>query len=291
MLIIGASGYIGKALTSHLSRAGHQVIASQRLSEAAEHYLDLSKGFEKANFAHLRIDVVCVLAAMTDIKQCQRETALAKKVNIESTCQLLKHFHDKGCFIVYLSSNHVFANQAGVIEISKAYNPRSHYGENKALVEEFIKQEQLKAAIVRPTKIIGANFQLFDYWLSCWQQGNSVTVFDDHFVAPVSLKHLTSYIELLLKNKVHGIFHCSGEEAISYAVLADTLLKKLASVAHFHSLSFSFSNTSLLTITKAESLGVKADVASVLSTCGQPFAYPADKLDDVLTEYIRGKFD
>lgn len=290
-LLIGASGYIGKSLTSQLVEAGHEVVCSQRKAVTSEWFLDLRQGFCDKTFEKINVDVVCVLAAMTGIKQCEQEPELANKINVEATCQLIKFFHDKGCFIIYLSTNHVFANQTGSFESTTQQNPRSHYGKTKACVESYIAQQQINAAIVRPTKVIGANYPLFDSWLLNWQQGQTVTVFTDHYIAPVSLKHLTSFLMLLSLKKIKGTFHCSGEKAISYAILAKTLLKTFALDAKKYSMQCNVLLENLLTYKQASNLGVTADVASVLSTNGQFFAYPADTLNDVLTEYIRGKFD
>lgn len=281
-LIIGSHGYIGKALNKQLIALGHSVTQSQRQDESADYFFDLQQAFDKEKFAKGEVDVVFVLAAITSIKQCQQAKLQGETNHTQATCNLIEYFNQQGCFIVYLSSNHVFADQCGEITIHEQLQPRSIYGEDKAAVEKHLAEKQINAAIVRPTKVIGVEFPLFEQWLECWQKNKVVNAFDDHFIAPVSLENLIQFLIKVATKKVSGRYHCSGEKAYSYYQVANKLAQKM--------LDLPVTFTPNIQQEKSSALGVIADKHSMLSVQGQEIGYQADTLDYVLTEYIRGKF-
>lgn len=236
--IIGADSYFGqyllRTLQQHQQQLGVQFdfhLTSRRqtlISRTAQphvhwHFLDLAN---PVTWQLPTTDVAFVFAALTGIADCERQPALATRLNLDAPEQLIQKMISKGTFCVLPSTNQVFDCTSAHILFDANYAPCSFYGELKAQLEQrLLALQSPKIAIVRPGKVIGPKFALFTRWLSQLKQGEVVSAFTDHRCAPVALQSLTELFMRIAITQISGIYQLSGEQDVSYAQLLRQITK------------------------------------------------------------------
>jgi dTDP-4-dehydrorhamnose reductase len=82
-------------------------------------------------------------------------------------------------------------------------------------------------AIVRLTKVVGANEARILDWRNQLVAGCAVSPYKDLFIAPISVTYAVELLRKAGENQKAGIWHGSGEREVSYAefamLLADSL--------------------------------------------------------------------
>jgi len=227
VLIIGGDSYIGRALKNVLIEQGHNVVATQREDASQGNYLDLSLPLANRSLLMQQYDTVILLAALTNIAQCRDFPLQAQQINVVNTLELLSYFSKRNIFSIFMSTNQVFSCQQPDTHWQAEYQPCSFYGELKAKVEQEILKQSLNVAIVRPTKVIGVNFLLFEQWLEALVNNNVLSAFKDHFIAPISLSFLCKQLLALIHSPSNTIIQLSGAKDISYYQLAQIFAEKL----------------------------------------------------------------
>lgn len=228
VLIIGGDSYIGQALLQMLTEQGHSVVTTQRKNRQQYNYLDLSAPLANHDLLSQQYDGVVFLAAMTNISQCRDFPQQAKQLNVENTLELLSYFSQRDIFSIFMSTNQVFSCQQAKIHWQTEHQPCSFYGELKANVEREISKQSLNVAIVRPTKVIGVNFLLFEQWRHTLLNKNPLLAFNDHFIAPISLSFLCKQLIALILKPENIVIQLSGEKDISYYQLAHLYAEQLS---------------------------------------------------------------
>jgi len=227
VLIIGGDSYIGQTLGALLIGQGHNVVATQRKESQQDNYLDLSSPLTNQALLSQQYDTVVFLAAMTNISQCRNFPLQAQQLNVVNTLKLLNYFSQRNIFSIFMSTNQVFSCQQANMHWQTEYQPCSFYGELKAKVEQEILKQSLNVAIVRPTKVIGVNFLLFEQWLETLVNNKPLLAFKDHFIAPISLSFLCKQLLALIQAPNNTIIQLSGAKDISYYQLAQIFSEKL----------------------------------------------------------------
>lgn len=139
VLLTGSTGFIGARVVAALAAAGHTSILTSRAGSPTTTSLELTDPRTIAPaLAATRPDAVIHSAAMRDLAQCEREPALARLVNLESTRLLAHACHAQGITLVFVSTDQVFDGIAGNYSESAHTNPVNVYGETKARGEEAV---------------------------------------------------------------------------------------------------------------------------------------------------------
>jgi len=229
VLVIGGDSYIGKSLACYLEEQSTCVLSTSRRKNSKFLYLDLASNELEHELRHLlnshTIDAAVVLAAITGEGQCAANQAHSEFINVEQTQKILSCLHNKQVFSVFMSTSMVFNHLTAFIKPDTIFTAKTIYGRQKAAVEQFIEDNALNTAVLRAGKVIGAEFALFDNLLS--PENSTVTLFDDHYAAPISLTYLCKVIHQIIVAKVSGIYQCSGDEDISYAEMAKRIVARL----------------------------------------------------------------
>ncbi len=281
--IIGADGYIGNALIKQLTK--HEdlsfILTSRKTGQTkADGWMMLNLN-EKASWQRLHEsepDVVVLLAAMTQIAACEQQPELARSLNVTATLALMTQFHEAGIPVIWLSTNQVFGCDEPFVAAEQSFKPCSFYGQLKAEVEQSIAEQGLNVAVIRPGKVIGPEFGLFQHWESQLLQGNTVEAFTDHVIAPVSLDRLLQLIERLVYSPVSGVYQLSGVEDLSYFELIQRFIK-----------FFGFSADNIAEC-RALSKGVKPlAFGSLQPHSSDDLPLSGVPLDEVFNDYAKGR--
>ena len=133
MLITGAGGLLGHGL-SRIFAERHEVCAFTR---ADADITDLAA--VRACFRRWRPEVVVHAAAIPDIDDCEKNPALAQRVNVEGTRNVLQAAIEIGAAIVHISTDAVFdGKKTSPYTIADPVAPPSVYGRTKVEAERII---------------------------------------------------------------------------------------------------------------------------------------------------------
>ena len=141
VFIIGASGYIGNALTQKCVNFDLQLTSSRSL--AGHHLLDLKKA-ENFNYKQVKSgDFIIFASAISSPEVCNNEYSYARQINVSGTTEFIRRVIDIGARVIFLSSDTVYGECSAPVYESSSCNPLGHYAEMKHEVEKEFQDEYL----------------------------------------------------------------------------------------------------------------------------------------------------
>jgi len=221
ILVIGADGLIGCALTKHLRKREKSVLTTTRRKkvESTRLFLDLSKDVSDWHPGAL-VNTAVICSGISKFDQCERMRDETHRINVESITQITQTLSDMGVIIIYISTSAVFDGETPYRrEVDKA-NPMSDYGRQKLEVEQHIISISDKNVILRFTKVLNDSPSLFTKWIEMLRNKEIITPFNDIFMAPISLRFAIEAITSLIDRNSSGIWHVSGDQDIGYDDIA-----------------------------------------------------------------------
>ena len=105
--------------------------------------------------------------------------------------------------------------------------PQTLYGALKRSTELGLESEAEKynatLSIVRLTKVVSWNTPFINSWLSDSLMGSPIKAFSNRFLSPITIEYVCDALVKLISTQSNGIFHLSGEKAITYLELAEIM--------------------------------------------------------------------
>ncbi len=215
-LIVGGDSTIGKALGIYWKSNNtvfHSSTRNLKLVSETRPFIDL-ENLDLANLDYF-YDAVILCAASSKLDECEKHPNKTKNINVIKTFKLAKQLSKTGAFVLFLSSNQVFDGRIPFRKINDKKNPVNEYGKQKSEIEELISGLQ-KYGILRLTKVIYFELPLFKQWYDSLSKGLKIKAFTDMTFSPVDINDVILKINDLMKNKINGIYQCSGDRDISY---------------------------------------------------------------------------
>jgi len=126
-----------------------------------------------------------------------------------------------GARIIFISSSHVFDGSKPNYQTSELTNPKLYYAQLKSMTEKEILQKKKSNMVIRLTKVIDNDFNLFNDWIQSLIKGEPISAFIDLPIAPLKFKTTCQYILNLGKySNIGGIWHLSASNDINYYQIA-----------------------------------------------------------------------
>lgn len=219
---------VGRYLKSSISSESFEVIETSRTQELNEKvYLDLADHDSINEVSMVGVDHAIIFASITNQEICNKNPELADKVNVEGTIKLLERLTEEKIHTIFPSTSLVFNGMTpGQTDLIEA-DPIGVYGKNKYLVEKkIVNRFKENTAILRLSKIIDKDFQIFHSWCEALSNNEDIHPFNDLNFSPVSIKTVNEVIFNLLKNCASGIYNLSSSNQLSYAQAALYLATK-----------------------------------------------------------------
>ena len=209
ILIVGASSVVAPSLKKKLEDLGNKVFLSGRDKLfRSEFVLDLNEQESFTPFLHqvaaCSITHVIWLAAVTSEHKCRDDITLARRVNVEASSEIIHLLVQLGVHVSVFSSSAIFSDEQALPNINSPMNAVSVYGKLKMELESNLENLGDQVAIIRPTKILSYPFALIEKVLQCCEKEEEVTVFDDHFFAPISLLYAVEQTCEIVRNSKTG---------------------------------------------------------------------------------------
>jgi dTDP-4-dehydrorhamnose reductase len=235
LLIIGANGFVGQ----HLARKAASVFQvfkadlSSAPGDAAIAIDIISPASVEAAFQQAAPDAVVLLAALSDIDQCENRPEIAEAVNVRGTANVAEACARTGAKLLFTSSAAVFdGTQHGYTEEDPP-TPVSVYGRTKARAEDLIASQLPSALILRLALVVGfaegrGTNAMLNKFAEKLRAGQSVSFPDYEYRNPIDAATLSDFLlELLRQPAANGLFHLGATESISRFELGLRLAGKL----------------------------------------------------------------
>ncbi|HPS40815.1 MAG TPA: SDR family oxidoreductase [Candidatus Woesebacteria bacterium] len=164
------------------------------------------------------------MAAFTDVtaawKQTNDQNGLCYLVNVRGTQNLVKACDKTGKHLIHLSTAYVFDGLKKEMYLeTDPTNPIEWYGKTKALAEEIIISSNINWTILRidqpfrndPFPKIDTLHRIIEGISS----GQLYPQFSDHFFGPTYINDLAKIIDLIIRQKITGLYHATSGESWS----------------------------------------------------------------------------
>lgn len=178
-------------------------------------------------------DAVILLAAISDIDQCELRPELAEAVNVCGAAHVVAACRRTGARLLFTSSAAVFDGTRHGYAETDPPTPVSVYGKSKVRAEQLIGAELPPAVILRLALVIGfaegnGTNAMLNKFASKLRAGEAILLPDFEYRNPIDAPTLSDFIlELLASSEASGIFHLGATEAISRFELGARLAQRL----------------------------------------------------------------
>jgi dTDP-4-dehydrorhamnose reductase len=222
--ITGANGLIGNYLVQTALKFAPQL----RVRALTREQFDLLD-FEmvKREFKKDKPQLIIHCAAISAISEAQKNSALAKKINIEATKFLSELAAE--IQLVFFSTDLVFDGRKGNYVETDGVNPIAIYAETKVAAEQIVLKNP-KHLVVRTSingGISSAGNRGFNEQLKLSLQNSSgMKFFTDEFRSPIFAGETARAVWELTDKKCAGIFHIAGAEKLSRWQIGQLLVKR-----------------------------------------------------------------
>lgn len=158
-LIVGAEGYIGDYIFSHMKMdnldvigTGHKFIQREDivhydlLTSSVSDIIGLVKGNEKTA-------IICI--GQTNIDRCKTMYEISRQINVTAQKVLINALVSEGYNVIYFSTDNVFDGRKGNYSEVDSTNAINEYGKMKEEMEHFLLKEHPGICIFRLPKVLG----------------------------------------------------------------------------------------------------------------------------------------
>ncbi|MCF8244061.1 MAG: SDR family oxidoreductase [Saprospiraceae bacterium] len=239
LLITGASGFLGWHVVKHSPVAWRTIgtwmnnsAGIHRDSEAVK--LDIAdRDAIWRTLKAINPEAVYHLAAASSPSYCESAPKESKLLNVDATAWLAEMCAERGCKLLFASSEQVYDGFGAPFSESGVAAPKNEYGRQKLAAEQAVLAISPDTVIVRLAVMFGqseeAGKNFLSQWLETWRKDEPITAFHDEIRSFLSGTSAAAGLFLLLEKGAEGIFNLGGAESISRYDFA-----KLA--AEFHDL-------------------------------------------------------
>ncbi len=224
VLIVGASGFLGRALCDVPFEGLRRIPAARRprapYSTSDCLRVDLTDADSvRETITRVRPDWVINAAAEAGVDRCERDPDLARRVNVCGTRNLVRACEDAATGLVTVSTNYVFDGLAGPYAETDPTNPVNVYGRTKLDAEVLLLASSCRAVVVRTAVLYGYRADCrpnFVTWaLDSLLRGETIRVVTDEWANPTHVDELAVFLLGLCRGDFRGVVHFAGPEYLS----------------------------------------------------------------------------
>lgn len=223
LLVTGAGGMVGGRLASLLTRhfevvsGRHLVPGPPGVPEAPLDLLDPTS--IETTLDSVRPDAIVHAAALADADRCEREPALAERLNVHATERLAEGARARGARLLYLSTDLVFDGSRGPLTEEDAPRPLMVYARTKRAGEQATLELAPGSTVLRVALVSGRGFgprgTATESLAWALRAGRPLRLFTDQVRTPVDAESIAQAVQGVLDREAAGLFHVGGPERLS----------------------------------------------------------------------------
>lgn len=225
ILVTGASGLLGANVALEAAVQGHTVFGVANRSPLHTqdfHVLTadlLQPGELDRTLEQTQPAWVIHCAALANLEACEREPALARRLNSELPGLLAERCRKGGARLLHVSTDAVFDGQkAAPYTETDEPNPLSVYAQTKLEGERTVAAAQPDALIAR-VNLFGfspsGKRSLAEFFLYNLMEGKPVKGFTDVYFCPILVNDLAHIFFKMLVQGLSGLYHAFSAECLS----------------------------------------------------------------------------
>lgn len=219
VLVTGAGGMLGRAVTEHFEAAGTAVTA------VPHDRLDVcDRDAVLQAVTTVRPDAVVHLAAWTAVDDCEHDPDRAFRVNALATRHVAEATRRAGAHLLYVSTDYVFdGTKDSPYHEWDAPRPLSVYGRSKLAGEQEAGRE---ATVVRTSWLVGRHgANILKTILRLATERETISFVDDQRGHPTLADDLARMLHRLVAERRPGVFHVTNQGAVSWCDFARAVLE------------------------------------------------------------------
>jgi dTDP-4-dehydrorhamnose reductase len=223
LLVTGATGFIGSHLV-YRARLHWRVYGTFHTQQNAPSGVemipfDLAKDNPSILLETADVSRVVHTAAIARTEDCHRDPERAHQVNVKGTERLAAACAARKIPFFFLSTDMVFDGTNPPYSEESTPNPQTVYGQTKLEAEGAILKRIPDVTIIRANLVYGKGLGFStshsQIVLHTLENQGSVTLFEDQFRSPVSVRNLTNVLMEMLEDPPCRLIHISGPDRVS----------------------------------------------------------------------------
>jgi len=218
LLLTGATGFLGLRLAPALAAFGRVVRASRTAEGPDSARLDLEDPDSiRRAFDAVGPAAVVHAGAVARPDDCEKDPALARRVNLDATRVLAGLCAGARARLVHLSTDLVFDGEKGFYSEDDAVRPISVYGRTKLAAEEAALAAAPGAVVLRVASLYGRPLGtprcFVDELRASLSRGEPTGAFEDQWRSPTAADRLhEAILRALAEPRLEGVFHWGGAD-------------------------------------------------------------------------------
>jgi dTDP-4-dehydrorhamnose reductase len=231
-LIVGGSGFLGRALLRTLGPMGHGTFSSRPFPGGTEFDGQRSSLSELVKTIPSGLTHVHLLHGVVNPDQCARDPGCARNINVEGMQRLIMDAWNLGLTPVYLSTDYVFDGSRGGRTEDEPTCPTTEYGRQKAEMEAWLQNREEPSLIVRSSKLVSAEadtHSVIGQWATEFRAGKAVRAAEDQIFSPMHVDDTAKVLIELAERGETGLFHVAGDVSFSRYDLCRLLADEIIS--------------------------------------------------------------
>lgn len=226
VVVVGATGLLGRSLVSVLPDRGHAVTG------LGSKEIDLESGTGLDRIGVVGPDIVVNAAAWTDVDGCARDPDRALRINGEGAGRVAAA-SGRGATVIQISTNEVFdGGSRRAYAEDDAPNPINAYGRSKLAGETAVVEAAHHSVIVRTAWLFDATTgfpaRIRRAAAQAAEQGQPLPVVEDEWGNPTpasALAHaIADLVALIRSERAPDILHLAGEPSTTRLAWAQTVV-------------------------------------------------------------------
>lgn len=226
VLVIGASGQVGRALCCAFQRDYAVVAASYRHVEPGHRHANLSDLPSLVTLCEeVRPDALLLAGGMCNVDGCEQEPEVCRQVNVGGTEAIARQMAARGGTVIFFSTDHVFDGSRTSNRESDPISPMNVYSASKAEAEEVLRTHLPgRHLVLRTSWVYGFDRYRRNFILRLvdrLREGKPMMVPQDQWGSPTFAQDLANAARALLEAGRSGTFHATGVDFVSRTALAE----------------------------------------------------------------------
>jgi dTDP-4-dehydrorhamnose reductase len=233
VLLVGGSGMLGSNIVvSNSAFELYPTYLRNRIAHPRALRLDISdRGSVLKRVEAVKPEVIVHAGGMTKPTACEKEPAVARRVNVEGTAHLVEAARGVGARFIFLSSDLVFDGSAERYDEDSPTHPLSVYGQTKVEGEELVRTGSEDFVIVRTTVMYGWSSRytesMAEWILRGLQENQQPNMYHDQYRQFILINDLVAAIfELIeMEDPLNETIHVAGPELLNRYEFAKRLVQ------------------------------------------------------------------
>jgi len=221
--VTGASGMLGSALVSNLSKA-YTVFATSRREGLKGQNIKWDC-FDLTNIALLnrwlessQLDVIIHCAAIVDVDWCEENIEATTSLHVAATEVIVNYANSSGARLIYISTDSIFdGSKLTPYSEFDTVNPLNIYAKTKLVGESLV--QSIDSSTILRTNIVGwgnsGKESFFEWLLKGLINKDSLNLFDDVCFSPITVTDLAFVVAEVVESRIYGLYNCGSSDSTS----------------------------------------------------------------------------